>query len=260
MKPTQKEGLTGQRAANLMLESSWGEMGVPGIITSDQGSQFVAQWWETMCYRLGIRAAFSQAHHPQANGRAEVAGKVLIDLMRVLMLDHQQNWVEVLPRALRIHHDTVDPTMGITPYKAVFGRERSLGGLPGNLEKECPEPAEFFDRMAELDRMIAKKMALAHEKIARQVNGRRRRRPPYAVGDWVWVIRPKSVGGMKLQTWWRGPYRVARRVGESCYVVRLRPREELEVHADQLKLCIWEELDEPVQELQVPAPKEEQER
>ena len=29
-KTTQKEGLTGRKAANLMLESSWGEMGVPG--------------------------------------------------------------------------------------------------------------------------------------------------------------------------------------------------------------------------------------
>ena len=177
-KPTQKEGLTGQKAAHLMLESSWGEMGVPGVITSDQGSQFVAQWWETMCSRLGIRAAFPQAHRPQANGRAEVAGKVLIDLMRTLVLDHGQTWVEVLPRASRIHHDTVDPIMGMTPYQAMFGRERPLGGLPGDLEKECPEATEFFEHMAETDRAIAKKMETAHEKIARQVNGRRRRRPP----------------------------------------------------------------------------------
>ena len=68
------------------------------------------------------------------------------------------------------------------------------------------------------------------------------------------MIRPKTVGGMKLRTWWRGPFRVMRRVGESSYAVRRAPSEELEVHADQLKLCIWEELDEPVQELQFPAP------
>ena len=52
--------------------------GIPAIITSDQGSQFVGQWWRTMCARLGIRQAYSQAYRHQANGRTEVAGKSLI--------------------------------------------------------------------------------------------------------------------------------------------------------------------------------------
>ncbi len=53
-----------------------------------------------MCGRLGIREAFSQAYHPQANGRAEVAGQQLIVLLRKLHAEEEINWVEALPRAL----------------------------------------------------------------------------------------------------------------------------------------------------------------
>ena len=82
-KPIDKlDGFTGRKAAMLLLESSWGEIAIPSVITSDQGAEFVSQWWETMCNRLGIRQAISQAYHHQAyqayhhqaNGRAEVAG------------------------------------------------------------------------------------------------------------------------------------------------------------------------------------------
>lgn len=253
-RPTQKEGLTGEKAAQLLLDGSWGEMGVPGIITSDQGPQFASQWWETMCQRLGIRQVFSQAHRPQANGRAEVAGRVLQDILRKLALDNRVNWVEALPRALRIHHDTVDPIMGITPYQAMFGRERNLGGLPLTNKRECREASEFFDHMAEVDYLVALAFNEAHKEMARIVNARRTSRPPYAIGDWVFVRRPKGVGGHKLQTWWRGPYKVISRKGADSYIIRESMTGPLEVHADQLKLCIWEELTDQGVPLSYPKP------
>ncbi len=69
-----------------------------------------------MCVRLGIREAFSQAYHPQANGRAEVAGQQLIGLLRKLHAEEEINWVEALPRALLYLHDRVGEG-GLSPYK-----------------------------------------------------------------------------------------------------------------------------------------------
>ncbi len=59
-----------------------------------------------MCGRLGIQEAFSQAH-PQANGKAEVAGQQLFGLLRKLHAEEKINWVEALPRALLYLHDGV---------------------------------------------------------------------------------------------------------------------------------------------------------
>ena len=81
-RPCQKTGLTAERAANLIMDNGWETFGIPSIITSCRGPQFVGQWWRTMCARLGIRQAYSQAYRPQANGRAEVAGKTVIGILR----------------------------------------------------------------------------------------------------------------------------------------------------------------------------------
>ncbi len=88
---SQYKGLTAEKFAHLLLDGGWTHFGVPSVVTSDQGSQFAGQWFQTMCARLGIREAFSQAYHPQANGRAEVAGKQLIECLRKIHAEKEFN-------------------------------------------------------------------------------------------------------------------------------------------------------------------------
>jgi hypothetical protein len=164
------------------------------------------------------------------------------------------NWFEALPRALRIHHDTVDAQLGMSPYQAVFGRDRSVGGLPWPVEKVCPDAQEFFDHMATLGRELAERVNAAHAKLAQRVNANRLQRTPYSPGKWVFLKRPKQVGGMKLQTYWTGPYLVRERVGDSSYTLKL-PQSGVpyEAHADQLKECHWEPITSKGVELRVPS-------
>ena len=152
-RPTLQEGLTVKKAVKLLLEGGWGEAGIPAIITSDQGVQFTSQFFRTICARLGIRQAFAQAYRPQANGRAEVAGKSLITTLRKLQADHEINWVESLPRVLRLRHDLPDPHTGFSPYNLVFGRERPLGGLPYTAVRASPDAEEFLDGVEKNRRM-----------------------------------------------------------------------------------------------------------
>jgi hypothetical protein len=73
--PCLDKGLTGSKLAKEMLKFQWRPFGIPSIISSDQGSQFVSSWWQNLCSLLGIRQAFLQAYHHQANGRVERAGQ-----------------------------------------------------------------------------------------------------------------------------------------------------------------------------------------
>ena len=106
-----------------------------------------------MCQRLGVRQAFSQAHRPQANGRAEVAGRQLITVLRKLHAERAINWVEAMPHALRLIHDSEGPS-GMSPYQIVFGRDRNLGGLPKKHPDEAEAAVEFLDRMRTLDEEV----------------------------------------------------------------------------------------------------------
>ena len=147
-RPTQAVGLTAEKAAHLVMENGWETFGVPSLITSDRGTQFVGQWWKTMCARLGVRQAFSQAYRHQANGKAEVTGRVLKGFLRRIWVEEEINWVEALPRVLRVYHDLPGES-GLSPFQILFGRERNLAGIPYPPEKECESAKVFFDRMCE---------------------------------------------------------------------------------------------------------------
>ena len=232
--PTTKVGLTAEKAAHLILENGWDIFGIPAVITSDRGPQFVGQWWRTMCARVGIRHAFSQAYRPQANGRAEIAGKTLKNLMRKVWEEHAINWVEALPRILRMYHDMPGES-GHSPFQIMFGRDRHLPGVPLPLAHECEEATQFFDRMKDLDRKVSDLLNAQHATEINRANASRVARAPLKPGDWVWVLRPKAGVATKLDSWWVGPVPVQRRTGDASYEVLLKPGTPHAVHMDQLK-------------------------
>ena len=244
--------ITGKEAAQLLLDSSWGEMGVPSIITCDRGPQFISEWWETMCVRLGIRLAFSQAYRPNTNGRAEAAVRVVQDTLRKMHTQSAVSWVEALPRVLRIQHDTRDPVMGCSPYQVVFGRHRALAALPYEYPEMGEEPEEYFQRMAELDEAIAQKLNEHHQRIEDAVNARRKGRPAYREGDWVWFLKTKPVGGVKMGTWWMDPFRILERIGESTYKIKDTHNKTHEAHAQSLKPYVWDMPQQPILTMEIP--------
>ena len=182
-KPCRKVGLTAEKAAHLMMDGGWETFGIPSVITSDQGAQFVGQWWRTLCARLGVRQAFSQAYRPQANGRAEVAGRTLINILRKLdaAAGGGLNWVEALPRVLRMYHDA-EGESGLSPFQIMFGRTRNLAGVPYEIPRACEGVEDFLRRQAEVDTHVAKVLNESHVKEALRLNAKRA--APYAVQGW----------------------------------------------------------------------------
>ena len=191
-----------------------------------------------MCARLGVRQAWSQAYRPQANGRAEVAGRTVMAALRKLQADHEINWVEGLPRVLRLMHDLPDPETGVSPYQLVFGRERSLGGLPYLITRSHPEAEEFFDGIAKLDEFALKFLQKSVYQQELALNKRRPMLIDFKVGEWVFVQRPTAYAGPKMQTSWMGPYQLVARTGEHSFTVHINPKVAQEVHWDQIKKCI----------------------
>ena len=235
-RPTQLSGLTGEKAAKLLVDSCWGEIGVPAVITSDQDTRFVSAFFLTVCTMLGIRNAFSHAHRPQANGRAEVAGRVVKDLVRKICLEQGKSWLEVLPQVLRIKHDMVDPETGFSPYQLVFGRERPGVGLPWGVERVAEDAREWVLRHEKVHSEIAESVRRRLRKAAVKVNRQRRDRM-FRPGDRVWVKRPAPIGGKGVEPFWWGPVVLSRQVGLDSFIVKWR-RSELTFHASQIRLAV----------------------
>ena len=152
--PERKVGLTGAKVALAMVQHQWRPFGVPSVVTSDQGSQFIGSWWQNMCALLGIRHAMSHAYHHRANGRAERGGQQLFERLRRMQIEGEFSWVEALPQVLDRLHDTPGEG-GLSPYQVLFGKERPLGWLPYEPPTECEDAISLFKSMKSIDERVA---------------------------------------------------------------------------------------------------------
>ena len=117
-------------------------------------------------------------------GGAESAGKVIRDIMRKLFLEEARSWVLLLPVAIRIRHDTIDPELGFSPYQLVCGRDRPGFGLPWALPRENFEARAWFENREQEERELGDKLRKRITDQLRRINSGSRGRHARCRGRW----------------------------------------------------------------------------
>ena len=130
----------------------------------------------------------------------------------------------------------------MSPYQILFGRDRSVPGLPYTPERECESASQFIRRMEWVDETISKRINTEHAKDMECANRSRKTREPFQEGEKVWVRKSPSLSSSStLDTRWRGPMRVVQRRGESSYQVVDSQGKFHDVHMEQLQRYIDDE-------------------
>ena len=91
--------------------------------------------------------------------------------------------------------------------------------------------------MEDIDRIIAQRVREIRLEHNGNVNLHRRAARDFAVGDLVWLAKPKSLGGQKISTYWVGPYQISAQLGRSSFLLDINGA-NYSVHEDQLKLYV----------------------
>ena len=74
--------ITARNIQNFVWKNIMCRFGIPYSIVSDNGRQFIDQGLMTFYNDLGIKSLTSSVEHPQTNGQAEAANKVLLNELR----------------------------------------------------------------------------------------------------------------------------------------------------------------------------------
>ncbi|GJS99310.1 reverse transcriptase domain-containing protein [Tanacetum coccineum] len=109
------------RAACIPALASW--FGLPRIIVTDIGTQFVNEPFKSWYTRLNIQQMNTVVAHPQANRLVERANKSLIEGIKTRLGREKAGWVDELSNVLWAHQTSIKTSNGETPFSLTYGSE-----------------------------------------------------------------------------------------------------------------------------------------
>jgi len=95
--------------------------GIPNTIITDNGRQFIDQGLQSFYANLDIKSITVSVEHPQINGQAEAANKVILNELKKRLGKAKGRWTGELIEVLWAYRCTPQTTTQETPYSLTYG-------------------------------------------------------------------------------------------------------------------------------------------
>ena len=226
------------------LVKLFSRVGLPEIVQSDQGQNFMSGLMSQLYTMLGVKHIKSSPYHPETNALVERLNGTIKRLLRTCLIGKDiRMWDVVLPLVLFSIRSSKHESTGFTPFQLLYGYD--IRG-PLDIVKELWTQKEseeknlhqyIIDLRASM-REIAKE-AVKHETNVKVKNKIRYDKTSevtkFKVGDKVFVLLPFKCHS--LSPVWHGPYEVKEKLGEVDYVIFLhdRVKKQRVVHVNMLR-------------------------
>lgn len=215
--------------------------GIPKVILSDQGANFMSKVFRNFCSLFQIRKIRTSAYHPQSNGSLERFHRTLKEYLRHFIDNNQDNWDDLLKFAEFAHNNTKHNVTGFHPSELVFGRKMNV---PSSIMK--PQASSAFyshdDFLAVLRNNLKQSFKIAAENLTKTKVTQKKRHdnnlnvPNFQIGDAVLLLNETARQGRskKLGPQWVGPYTIIDKIGDINFKIKMGKTIKV-VHGDKLK-------------------------
>ncbi|XP_072051590.1 uncharacterized protein [Amphiura filiformis] len=223
-------------------------VGLPQTIQSDQGSNFTSGLFKQILKELGIEQNLATAYHAQSQGALERFHQTLKNMAKCYCLENEKDWDEGIHLLLFAVRDSVQETLGFTPFELVFGHS-VRGPLKLLKEKWLGEDmdvnlldyvSKFKTRLKGASEMAKQNLKQGQQRMKVWYDKHAKSRQ-FDPGDKVLVLFP--VLGNPLQARFSGPYVVKTREGDLNYIVKTPDRRKKTqlCHVNMLKKFVERE-------------------
>ncbi|XP_015945027.1 uncharacterized protein LOC107470151 [Arachis duranensis] len=119
--------------------------GIPNSITTDNGTQFTDSTFRNLVASMKIKHQFTSVGHPQANGQAEAANKIILDGLKKRLQDIKGSLGRGAPSSVMGISDYT-PVWGETPFRLTYGIEAMV---PVKVNEQSPR-VRFYDEIGNI--------------------------------------------------------------------------------------------------------------
>jgi transposase InsO family protein len=96
--------------------------GPPRYFLTDNGTQFNATFFLSVCRELGIAKIFTTAYHPQTNGQVERFNRTIINSLRGYVERRQNDWYEYTSAITFGNNCRVHSSLNLDPFELILSR------------------------------------------------------------------------------------------------------------------------------------------
>jgi len=217
-------------------------VGLPKSVQSDQGSNFMSNIFQQVMHELDIKQYKSSAYHPQSQGALERFHQTLKSMMKKYCLENQADWDEGVPLLLFAMRESVQESLGFSPFELVFGHT-VRGPLKLVKEKWLTEETQmnllnyvstFKERLSNACEMARENLENAQKEMKTWYDTKARSRK-FKPGDKVLILLP--IPGHPLRAQYHGPCVIDKKVSDVNYIVHTPERRKSKqlCHVNMLK-------------------------
>ena len=173
--------------------------GAPKYLLTDNGKQFAAKFFDSVCGLLGVRHYFTAFYHPQTNGQTERFNKTIMERLRHFAADHQTDWDLYIQPLTYAYNMQVHRSTGTTPFDLILSRHPpsiAIRDVPQDSE-DVPDRTDTVAFKRYLLRRVRKVLArasarntAAQQRYKDDFDKKVRFRPVLHPGDEVFIDRP----------------------------------------------------------------------
>lgn len=211
------------------LNSFMSTFGIPKVIQTDQGSNFMSRTFTQVLKQLQVKHNVSSAYHPESQGALERFHQTLKSMLRCYCTELSQDWEEGLPWLLLAVREVCQESTGFSPNELVFGHTvRGPLAVLSDHWKTVDPPENILDyvndfrcRLYNVCATARRKLGMAQEKM-KDIFDRKAKVQSFEPGDQVLILLP--VVGSPFQAKFHGPYTVKSRMSECDYLINTPDR------------------------------------
>jgi len=213
-------------AAWLYLKEVWKLHGLPRLVWSDRGPQFVADFTHELYRLLRIKLATSTAYHPQMDGQTEHVNQEMEQFLHLFVNEHQDDWDKLLPLGEFAYNNHIHSSMQQTPFMVDTSQHPRMGFEPQQPQSHMELVNKFKDCMAWGLEEAKAALTKVKDEYALYYNRCRIPAPELKPSDLVWIDGSNIQMTHPLQKLSHrnlGPYPVERHIGHGAYRIKLPP-------------------------------------